>query len=116
MVFGGKAIVSPKNMNRTKYIEILKTEFLHRRSKNIFYSLRSFAKDLELDPMHLSNILNNKRGLSRRKAEFIARRLLHLKFVERRRFLLLVSATSARSCFERNLAKMGLKNQEKRSF
>ncbi|WP_409479949.1 hypothetical protein [Pseudobdellovibrio sp. HCB154] len=105
-------------MNRIRYIEILKAEFVHRRSKNIFYSLRNFAKDLELNPMHLSNILNNKRGLSRRKAEIVAGKLRHLNFSERRRFLLLVSATSARSRFERNLAKMGLKNQQvgQRSF
>lgn len=99
-------------MSRIKYIEILKEEFVQRRLKNTFYSLRSFAKDLELDPMHLSNILSNKRGLSRRKAEFVSRNLFHLRYSERRRFLLLVSAASGRSRFERNLAKMGLKNQQ----
>lgn len=68
-------------MNRSAYIEILKTEFSYRRTKNIFYSLRDFAKDLELNSMHLSNIMNNKRGLSRQKAEDIARKF-HIGYAE----------------------------------
>lgn len=97
-------------MSRIKYIEILKEEFAQRRSKNSFYSLRSFAKDLGLNPMHLSNIFNNKRGLSKQKAEFVARELRHLNFTERRKFILLVSAASGKSRLERNFAKMGLRN------
>ena len=99
-------------LHRARYTEILKEEFIQRRTKDIFYSLRSFAKDLELNPIHLSNILANKRGLSRRRAEVVSRQLRHLNFEERRKFLLLVSAASARSSFARNLAKMGLKNAQ----
>lgn len=101
-------------MNRHLYIEFLKNEFSYRRAKDTFYSLRNFAIDLELEPGHLSRILRNQRGLSRKKAELIARKLTHLNYSERKRFLRLVSATSGRSKFERNLAKMGLKHEELR--
>lgn len=95
--------------DRLKYISILQNEFKLRRQTNLFYSLRDFATDLMLDPIHLSRILRNKKGLSRKKAEVIARKL-NLPFSERKKFLMLVSAASARSEFERNLAKYGLKN------
>lgn len=98
-------------MKRLLYIEILKTEFSYRRTKDTFYSLRSFAADLELGPAHLSRILNNERGLSREKAEDIARKL-HIDYAQRRKFVRLVAAISSRSKFKKNLAKMGLKNEE----
>lgn len=98
-------------MNRATYVEILKNEFIKRRSKNVFYSLRNFAKDIDLDPMHLSNILHNKRGLSRAKAEDIAPKL-QIGYAERRKFILLVTAVSSRSKFKKNLARMGLRNDE----
>ncbi len=96
-------------MDRLLYINILKEEFHLRRKTNSFYSLRSFAADLKLDPIHLSRIFRNKKGLSRKKAETISRKL-RLTYEERCRFNLLVSASSARSKLARNLARMGLKN------
>lgn len=95
-----------------KYIQILKREFLHRRQSHHTYSLRQFANELNLDFSHLGYILRDQRGLSRRKAEFVARKLNHLNFAQRQEFLLLVSSASARSRFARNLARMGLKNKE----
>lgn len=95
---------------RAQYITVLKNELEKRRAINFHYSLRAFARELELDPIHLSRILNNKKGLSPRKAEGIARKL-HLNFSERRRFRSLVSAASARSKLTRNLAAYGLKNK-----
>ncbi|MES2803429.1 MAG: hypothetical protein V4654_13120 [Bdellovibrionota bacterium] len=94
---------------RTEFISILASELSFRRTKDMHYSLRQFAADIDLNPMHLSNILKNKRGLSRKKAEIISRKF-NLSHAERRRFHLLVSATSARSKFARNLATLGLKN------
>ncbi len=99
-------------MNRSEYIKILHREFLTRKTKDIHYSLRQFALDLEVDFSHLGYVLRNERGFSRRKAELISKKLTHLNFTERKKFVRLVSATSARSKFERNLAKMGLKNDE----
>lgn len=95
--------------HRTEFIIYLLNEFNFRRMKDVHYSLRKYAADLELNPTHLSNILRNKRGLSRKKAELISRKF-NLSYIERRRFHLLVSATSARSKLARNLAKQGLKN------
>lgn len=95
---------------RVKYINFLVEEFMYRRTVNIYYSLRNFARDLELDHRHLGRILKNEKGLSRRKAEVISRKL-NLPFNERRKFNLLVSAASARRQFERNLAAYGLKNE-----
>ncbi len=97
-------------MDRQKYIQILKQEFQHRRKLNYTYSLREFAKDINLNYSHLSYILSDLRGLSRRKAEFVASKLSHLNIQQRQEFLLKVSSVSARSRFARNLAKMGLKN------
>jgi hypothetical protein len=98
-------------MTRLTYIEILKHEFKFRREKNLTYSLRRFAADLDLNPIHFHKIINNKCGISRAKAEKIARKL-HLPYIERRKFILLVTAASSRSHFQKNLAKMGLRNQE----
>lgn len=99
-------------MDRSKYIKILQKEFLNRKEQNIYYSLRQFALDLEVDFSHLGYVLRNKRGFSRKKAEVIARKLSHLNYSERKYFIRLVSATSGRSRFEKKLAKMGLKNDE----
>lgn len=97
-------------MDRQSYIQILKQEFQYRRGSNHAYSLREFAKDINLNYSHLSYILSDQRGLSRRKAEFVARKLTHLNIKQRQEFLLKVSSASARSRFARNLARMGLKN------
>ena len=96
---------------RLKYIRILLDEFEFRRSTSPFYSLRDFSRDLNLDPGHLSRVLKNQKGLSRRKAEYISLRL-NLPFNDRKIFLRLVSASCARSLLSRNLAKLGLKNQK----
>lgn len=98
-------------MDHQNYIQILKREFQHRREMNHTYSMRLFAQDLEIDYSHLSYILNGHRGLSRRKAEVVARKLTHLNFTQRQEFLLIVSSVSARSRFARNLARMGLKSR-----
>lgn len=99
-------------MDRSEYIKILHKEFLTRKEQDIYYSLRQFARDLEVDFSHLGYVLRNERGFSRRKAELISRKLTHLNYPDRKNFIRLVSAASARSRFEKNLAKMGLKNDE----
>ena len=67
---------------RAKYIKILTEKFKQRRALNLYYSLRNFARDLNLDHKHLSRILKNQKGLSRKKAEIISRKL-NLPFNER---------------------------------
>lgn len=96
-----------ENLN---YISILKTAFELRQKRNPRYSLRKYAKDLQLTPMHLSYILRGQRGLSRKKAESIAQ-FLRLSYSDRITFLRIVSALSARAFKERNLAQLGLRNE-----
>ncbi len=45
-------------------IDTLRTELERRKSKNSRYSLRAFARDLEISPSHLVLILDQKRKLS----------------------------------------------------
>ncbi len=59
--------------------------------------------------MHLSYVLRGQRGLSRKKAEVISK-VLRLSYGDRKKFLQIVSALSARSIRERNLAQLGLRN------
>ena len=99
-------------MDRSQYIKILQQEFLKRKEQDIYYSLRQFALDLEVDFSHLGYVLRNERGFSRKKAEVISRKLTHLNYRDRKKFVRLVSAASGRSRFEKKLAKMGLKNDE----
>jgi plasmid maintenance system antidote protein VapI len=50
------------------YREIIKAEFLKRRSENPFYSLRKFSKELGIAPSHLSYLIRGERGLSKDNA------------------------------------------------
>ena len=90
------------------YREIIRTEFLKRREKSPYYSLRAYARDLNLSPQHLSLIFKGKSGLSRQKAGHIAYQLGFKPF-EVQGFLFLVNSQSARALTTRNLAKMGLR-------
>jgi len=91
------------------YIFLLKRAYKLRKQRNPRYSLRKYAQDFELTPMHLSYILRGQRGLSRQKAEVVAK-VLRLSYSDRKKFLQIVSALSARSFRERNLAQLGLRN------
>lgn len=91
------------------YVVILKRGYELRKARNPRYSLRKYAKDLELTPMHLSYILRGQRGLSRKKAEVISK-VLRLSYADRKKFIWIVSALSARAFRERNLAQLGLRN------
>ena len=91
------------------YVALLMKAFELRKKRNSKYSLRRYARDLELTPMHLSYILRGQRGLSRKKAEVVAT-VLRLSYKDRKKFLQIVSALSARAFRERNLAQLGLRN------
>lgn len=49
--------------SETFYIEYLQAEFSKRKAKNSGYSLRAYARDLEIDSSNLSAILKRKRNL-----------------------------------------------------
>lgn len=54
---------------------IIRRVFEHRREKNGSYSLRAFARDIDLSPSFLSLFLNGKKNLSLNSAYRIGRRL-----------------------------------------
>lgn len=57
------------------YVEILRSELEQRLNSNSRYSLRAFARDLEMTPSQLSLIMNEKKGLSETSALRIAKKL-----------------------------------------
>ena len=93
------------------YRMILKEELDSRCEQNPHYSLRAFARDLNLSPSRLSEILNRKQGLSRKAAAKIAE-FLGFSGDEKEYFCDLVTSQHARSKNEREVAKIRLmKNQ-----
>ena len=80
----------------TDYRKILRRELEQRINRNPRYSLRSFAKDLKVAPALMSDVLNEKRGLSRFSATRIANRI-GLSSSETETFCDLVKSKHARS-------------------
>lgn len=93
------------------YRQILKAELDNRCEQNPRYSLRAFARDLELSPSRLSEILNYKQGVSRKAAEKIA---INLGYRENEimYFCDLVSVRHARSVREKQDAHLRLLKKE----
>jgi hypothetical protein len=92
------------------YRDLIRREFQNRKDANPKYSLRQYARDLGLLPMHLSYVLKNQRGLSKENALRIAY-VLGFKTYGAQRFHFLVSAKSGRSKMERYLARHGLQKK-----
>ncbi len=59
----------------TFYLHKLREALSSRQRKNSSYSLRAFAKDLEIDSSNLSAILQKKRSLPQNRAKAFARKL-----------------------------------------
>lgn len=53
-------------MKNDPLVEILKKELDQKRSRNRAYSLRSYSRDLALDPSNLSKILNHQKEIGSR--------------------------------------------------
>lgn len=68
------------------HVQVIKSELDRRRSLKAGYSLRNFAKDLNLHPSLLSRVLSGKQALSPKSAEYCANRLSLAK-PEKRIFL-----------------------------
>ena len=88
-------------MQYQSYHELLMDEFDRRKQINPAYSLRAYARDLELPAPRLSQVLNKKQGLSVEIAEKVARKL---KLSENRKqwFCHSVGSYHSRSYKERN--------------
>lgn len=96
------------------YRFILKRELEKRCAKNPRYSLRAFARDLGLSSARVSEILNEKSGLSREKAEELSA-ILGFNKEETDYFCNLVESVHGRSAIKRELASarlMKFKNVE----
>ena len=86
------------------YRETLRQKFEVRVLKNTSYSLRSFARDIEIPASRLSEILNNKRGTTAENGQRIAKNL-HLSRIETENFILSIEAQHSRSHTRKNAAK-----------
>lgn len=80
--------------------DVLQREFGSKRSRNANYSLRAFARDLQMPPSKLSEVLRGFSGLSAKSANKIAKKL-QLSVTETKWFVLSVEAHHNRSKRER---------------
>lgn len=85
------------------YRDILKDEFISRCQQNARYSLRAYARDLALNPSAMSEIMHQKRGLSRSSALQVAKRL-QLSKEESHFFCALVESIHARGTINKSAA------------
>lgn len=92
------------------YRDIIKAEFERRRQLDPFYSLRAYAKELRIQPSHLSDLIQKKKGLSKKKAPLVAAGL-GLGSLGAQYFYFLTIEENGRTRAQRNLAKQGLKRQ-----
>ncbi|MGE3760579.1 MAG: TIGR02147 family protein [Pseudobdellovibrionaceae bacterium] len=97
-----KRYTNPMNLH---YRETLKQEYDERRIRNPSYSLRAFARDLDLAPSKLSEIIRGKVGLSRAKAEHISV-VLDLDSASKDLFICSVEKEHSRSPMLRETAKI----------
>lgn len=78
------------------YQSILRNEFSNRKRKNNAYSLRSFARDLQISQSFLTQVLGQKRKLSDDKAILISDKL-NLKPTQKKIFVNLVRLELSRN-------------------
>ncbi|WP_413558003.1 hypothetical protein [Bdellovibrio sp. HCB209] len=94
------------------YRDFLYEEFKKRRTKEPSYSLRGFARDLEMNPSRLSEIMNGKVGLSDVKGMELADRI-GLTDKECEYFLDLIRAEHARSALAKKEAQERVREHQK---
>lgn len=91
--------------------QILKSELAERISQNPSYSLRAFARDLDLSAAQVSHLLNGRKGVSPQAAEKIGKRLgWTAKEIEF--FCSLVASEYARSRTSKQVAREQLKKYD----
>ena len=98
-------------MNRARdFREFLKSELAQRFKRNPRYSMRAFARDLNLSSARLSDILHHQKGMSRAVAIDVAKRL-SLNTGEQEWFADLVEKDHGRSKLARAAADARLKKK-----
>ncbi len=91
-----KLMANHRFLAHSSYRDVLSHELARRQSSNSRYSLRSFAKKLNIPAPALSEILSGKRGLSCNRAICIAQ-ILEMNEIETEYFVALVESAHARS-------------------
>lgn len=92
------------------YREQLRSEFERRSKANPSYSMRAFARDLELAPSRLSLILRGKEGLSLARAKKLVQRLGYVG-EKAELFCALVESRDSRSAAGRAAARAKIQTQ-----
>ena len=87
--------------------DILISTYEKRVAKNPSYSLRAFARDLQVSPAHLSQVVRGKEGFSRKSAKKIAEKIYE-NSDEVERFCNLVESQHSRSWAGREAALKNL--------
>lgn len=90
------------------YSEMIKDIFNTRALRNDNYSLRAFARDLDITPSHLSDILARKANLSLKKGEETASKL-NLSVEDKKLFLKLIEISNVNES-QKNSLKFQLYN------
>ena len=99
-------------LNYDDYRDVLKDEFSRRSRQNARYSQGAFARDLNIRPSRLSEVLNGKQGISSDVAKDVAK-CLKLNKVEASHFVDLVESLHARSRASREAADGRLRRSRK---
>ncbi|MCM2279060.1 MAG: TIGR02147 family protein [Oligoflexia bacterium] len=92
------------NTESSDYRDVLRTEYARRRNRNPSYSLRAFARDLDIAYSRLNEVINAKRGISAVAADRLAMNL-GLSETEKNIFVAQVEASHGRSNAVRNRAQ-----------
>lgn len=82
------------------YHDLLQEKFIKKKQNNPAFSLRAFARVIEISPAKLSQIMNKKQGLSMKCAKNICKKL-NLSEEEKNWFCNSVGALHSRSKKER---------------
>lgn len=96
----------------TDYREILQSVFAARVDRNKHYSLRAFARDLDVSPALLSEVFKGRKGLSPARAQSIAEACGFGRPLSRY-FSDLVAESHGRSAEQRSLATLRIRRSRK---
>ncbi len=99
------------NTEALSYRDLLKKEFVDRKNRNTHYSLRAFARDLDLSASRLSEVFSGDSHISLDSAKKITDRLGYSKY-ESTFFCDLVEMSSSRNELSRKAAELRIKNRK----
>ena len=100
-----------KSQTLPHYRDYLEREFQFRQRRNAGYSLRAFARDLEMQPSKLSEVLRGLRGISKTMAVKIAARM-KMSEKDAEAFVALIDVHQTKSSRTSKLAREKLQTLE----